>query len=61
MRTVVIVETKTKKTVATYPVNIQGQNYQPADREFFNEAWRCASEDGLVDPDQRDDYSFAFV
>jgi hypothetical protein len=61
MKRVQIVETKTKKVVGTYPIVMQGQNYTPTDAQYFAEAWRCAEEDGAVDPSRQGDYSFSFV
>jgi hypothetical protein len=55
---VLIAEIATGKLIATVPVVLVGQNYHPTEREYFNEAWRCAVEDGLVKQDSRTSYHF---
>ena len=60
-KTVVIVEKKTNKPVARYDVVMAGQNYVPSDAEYFKEAWRNATDDKVVDPNRKDDYSLAFA
>lgn len=56
-----IQEIITGKIMATYPINLGGQNYTPSEQEYFNEAWRCAIEDGLVTNQPKDKYSFSFA
>lgn len=58
---VLITEIMTGKLIATIPVILAGQNYQPTEQEYFNEAWRCAVDDGLVGKDSRSEYRFNFV
>jgi hypothetical protein len=61
MRTVLIVETKTGKQIASYPIVLKGMNYAPSDADYFKEAWRCATDDKLVDPSRKEDYLLSFV
>ena len=56
-----IVEAKTGRLLATYPIMLGGQNYTPSEEEFFAQAWRCAVEDKLVDASHRDQYVIRFV
>lgn len=58
---VLIVETETGKLVATVPVNLQGMNYKPSEQEHFDEAWRCAVADKIVEPSHRGKYSFQLI
>ena len=37
---------KTGKVVGIYPVVLEGLNYEPADREYFDQAITAAIEDG---------------
>lgn len=55
---VLLIEVKTGKLAAKIPVILQGINYAPSEREYFEETWRCAVDDKTVDPDRRDKYSF---
>ncbi len=53
-----IIEAKTGRLLATYPIVLSGQNYDPSEQEYFAQAWRCAVEDKLVDASHRDQYAF---
>lgn len=53
---VLIFKAESGQLVADVPVNLRGANYQPQEREYLDEGWRCAVEDGLVNPHRRDDY-----
>jgi hypothetical protein len=55
---VLIIETKTGRLVATIPTVVKGMNYVPLEQEYFNEAWRCAIDDKVVDPKRRGEYTF---
>lgn len=55
---VLIIETKTGRLVATIPTVVKGMNYTPLEQEYFNEAWRCAIDDKVVDPNRRGEYTF---
>lgn len=50
---VLITEISSGTLIARYPIVLAGQNYTPTEQEYFNEAWRCAVEDGLVKGDRR--------
>jgi len=58
---VLIIEIKSGKLAAKIPVILQGMNYAPSEREYFEEAWRCAVEDKTVDANLREKYSFQLV
>lgn len=58
---VLIINTETGKVVATYPVLLKGLNYSPSEGEYYNEAWQCAVEDNIVEPNRREDYGFQLV
>lgn len=49
-----------KKSYATYEINESGMDYDPSDKDYFNSAWECAVEDGVVDASQRRNFSFFF-
>jgi hypothetical protein len=53
-----IVDERNGHLIFTYPVSVVGLNYQSTTIEQFDEAWRCAVEDRLVENDQRPFYSF---
>ncbi len=55
---VLIIEIESGRVAAAVPVIIQGANYTPSDAEYFNEAWRTAVEDGIVDANKRRLYRF---
>ena len=57
---ILITEVKTGRLVMKYGVHLRTANYSPQDREYLDEAWRCAIEDKLVDPLRREDYRFDF-
>jgi hypothetical protein len=43
---------------AQYEINLGTANYQVTDREYHDEAWRCAVADGVVVQNERDLYWF---
>lgn len=51
-----VIETKTSRVLAIYPIHITGMNYKPTEQEFLDGAWQCAVEDKLVDAARRDQY-----
>ncbi len=53
---VLIIEKKTGKVVATYPIIEQGMNYAPTELEYLNSAWKSAVEDGVVDQERKAEY-----
>jgi hypothetical protein len=55
---VAIVKIETGRVVALVPVNIHGANYTPHEKDYFDEAWRAAVEDGLVDADEHQLHRF---
>lgn len=54
---VLIIEKSTEKVVAQYPTILSGANYDPSTKEYEDEGWRCAVEDGLVKEMDRSKYS----
>lgn len=54
---VLIIETKSGKAIATYPIHIGALDHAPTEQEFFDSAWECAVEDELVSPARRADYT----
>ena len=44
------------KRVFMTTVNLNALNYEPKLDEYFNEAWRAAVEDGIVNVGDRDKY-----
>jgi len=57
---VMIVNKSTNRVVAKYAIRMQSLNYRPSEQEYFTEAWECAVEDGIVDAEHRDEYSFQY-
>lgn len=55
-----IAEKKTGKSVGIFPIFLGGSLGQ-SEAEYFDEAWRCAVEDDLVEQNNRADYDFRFV
>ncbi len=55
---IAIVESKTGKVIYTTEVNVTALNYQPQMKEFNNEAWKAAVDDGVVH--QADQAKYAF-
>ena len=56
-----IVELLSGRLVGEFPVFISAENYTPTEREYFDLAWRCAIEDGLVKPECRVEYHFSMT
>ena len=56
-----IIDTKTENGVIDVPVVLKGMNYSPADQEYFSVAWKCAVDDGSVDPKRKSDYAFQLL
>lgn len=56
-----IVEKTTGKTATVIKTHLGGMNYEPARKEWEDEAWRAAVEDGAVAADERENYEFRFV
>ena len=53
-REVDIINKKTGKQLFTYPIVLAGQNYEPTEDEFRQEALKCARDDKLVPEDEFD-------
>lgn len=52
-----ITEKKSGEQIAMLSISLADSLGQ-SEAECFDEAWRCAVEDGLVDPDNRSAYEF---
>jgi hypothetical protein len=57
---VIIIEKATSKVVAQVPVTLGGIDYTPSEAEWFDEGWRAAVEDNLVNANERAKYRFEF-
>lgn len=58
---IIITEIRTNKVIATYPVSVEGLNYEPENQEYFASAWRCAVDDGIVEDKNKKNYNFSFA
>ncbi len=56
MKMVAIIEATGGKVVASVPVKIA-----TSDRDYFDEAWQLAVDEGLVDASRRADYTFVLA
>lgn len=54
-----IIENESGKIIANYTIHLNGLNYVPSEDEYYSEAWKCAIDDGVAEPDKRDKYSFS--
>ena len=46
------------KVIVRYEIHLAGKNTKPPDQAYFDEAWKLAVAEGLVDADRRADYGF---
>jgi hypothetical protein len=46
------------KVIVRYEIHLAGESTTPPDQAYFDEAWKRAVADGLVDADHRADYGF---
>ncbi len=59
---VLITEKDTGKSVATYTINyLAGTEPTPSDDMYFSDAWREAVDDGVVNDESREKYSFILL
>ena len=59
-RDVQVTSNKTGKVVGIYTVVLEGLNYEPADREYFDQAITAAIEDGAMTKDESSDVNCQF-
>ena len=52
-------EANTKKIIGTFPVVLGIYGQDQIEQDYFNEAWTCAVDDGLVDFENRSKYVFS--
>lgn len=55
-----ITERKSGRQVALYPINLGG-DVAGSEKAYFDEAWRCAVEDGTVEASNRDAFVFKLL
>jgi hypothetical protein len=55
---VVINRREDRKVIVRYEIRLAGEHATPPDRTYFDEAWKRAVADGLVDDGRRADYGF---
>lgn len=56
-----IIKDDSGEVVAQYIVNIGTQNYTPSDNEYYEQAWKCAEDDGVVKSSDKNKYRFSFA
>ena len=56
-----IIESKTNKVIGVFSISLMGGNYHPSYEEHYQEAWRCAVDDKLVDANKGKAYSFKVI
>ncbi len=49
---------KDRKVIVRYEIHLAGENVTPPDQAYFDEAWKRAVADRLVEADRRADYGF---
>ena len=59
-KTLRIIDTSLNRLVIEYQINLQSLGKDILNEDYFKEAWRCALEDNLVDPDNKSQYKFFF-
>ena len=59
-RDVQVTSNKTGKVIGIYPVVLEGLNYEPADKEYFDQAITAAIEEGAISKDEINDVSCQF-
>jgi hypothetical protein len=57
---VAVIEKRTGKVVARYPITPRDLNYEQANEKYFTGAWESAVEDGVGTPDNRKRYTLKF-
>jgi hypothetical protein len=53
-----IFDSKSQCIIGVFKISIRGENYQPTINEAYEEAWKCALDDGIADPTRKSDYSY---
>lgn len=56
-----IIEVKSNKVIGVFSISLLGGNYHPSYEELYQEAWRCAIDDKLVDQTRKQDYIFRVI
>lgn len=56
-----IVDRGTSLVVYTTKVHLNAFNYEVKENEYFNEAWKAAVEDGVLNSADRDKYIFQAI
>lgn len=55
-----IIENDGDRVVVSYDINIEDLDHEPADEEYYSEAWQRAIEEDLVAEEDLEDYRFSF-
>jgi hypothetical protein len=55
---VLISRREDRAVIVLYEIHLAGEDRTPPDRSYFDEAWKRAVADGLVDGERRADYGF---
>lgn len=53
-----VFDTKSQRIIGVFKISIRGENYRPTINEAYEEAWKCALDDGIADPTRKSDYSY---
>ncbi len=59
-REVTIKENKSGKVITVGEINLKGMNYDPVEKEWFDLAWDNAVDDGLVNANEKHEYTINF-
>ena len=54
-----IIDALSNKLVVEYQINLQSVGEDILNEDYFEEAWRCALEDNLVESDNKSQYKFS--
>lgn len=55
-----ITDKNSGRQIAVYPINLGG-DFGGSEKDFFDEAWQCAVEDGAVEANDREKYTFKLL
>ena len=58
-KTVRSIDTLLNKPVVEYQINWKSVGEDILNEDYFEESWRCALEDNLVEPDNKSQYKFS--
>lgn len=55
-----IIDSASRFEIISYEINLGELHHEPTNDEYYAKAWQRAVEDGIVEEDDPDDYSFSF-